>query len=95
MPSEPQRGTFGSTSRVIIAVVTASLLVGGCVICAGGLSLPFFVVQRQRRAEEAALAERNLDQIRHAMRKGAEQDATQRREAVPVDGNSTEAVESQ
>ena len=94
---EPRRLTriFSGTSGVILAVAVASLFVGACVLCGGALSLPFFI-QSQRRADETvrrAQVEHTQNEIQHAIRTKAWQDAVERQKAAPAGDNPAEAVD--
>lgn len=93
--ASPEHQNVSSTSRVILAVIAGSLCIGGCLVCGGTFSLPF-LIQRQRRAEEAvrrSQAEHNLKEIGEALRAKAEQDAVERQKAIPLGGNPSDSAE--
>ena len=92
-PIEPESRRFSIRlpPSLWFGVATAVVLVGGFVVCGGTLALPV-LIQRQRRAEEAARraqAVENLKRIGHAMQKNAEQDADKSPEATQASGDST------
>jgi hypothetical protein len=93
--TSPEHQQVSGMSRVLLAVIAGSLCIGGCLVCGGTLSVPF-LIQRQRRAEEAvrrAQVEHNLKEIREGLRAKAEQDAVERQKAIPLRGDPSDSAE--
>jgi len=90
-------GLFGSSTGLIVAVgAVCFVMLGDCVICGGGLAVPFLMrqkaaVQAERAAVEAerAAAERNFREAQETARK-AEQDAARNQEQPRTAGSAVD-----
>jgi hypothetical protein len=84
---------FQGTPGLILAIGAAFLLVvGGCVVCGGGLLVPYVMRSRQAAARRAE-AEEHLRQLGKAMHEKAAQESVERQDAESDAGDLKEAAE--
>jgi hypothetical protein len=86
---------FQGTPGLIMAVGAACLLlVGGCLVCGGGLLFPYVIRSRQAEAQRAQVQEQ-LRQAGKAMHEKTKQDSAPLKDAESDSGDAKEAAEQE